>query len=85
MARSSRSRGISEKSRRLSIRHSPLRAVTYTTRLSKPVPISLRAEGVRGRQFWFSNEAFIGEASAGETINWQPPKAGRFVLRVAGL
>ncbi len=61
---------------------SPLRAVTYTTRLSKPVPITLRAEGVRGKQFWFSNEAFIGEASAGEALNWQPPKAGRFVLRV---
>lgn len=61
---------------------SPLRAVTYTTRLSKPVPITLRAEGVRGKQFWFSNEAFIGEAAAGEAINWQPPKAGRFVLRV---
>jgi penicillin-binding protein 1C len=61
---------------------SPLRAVTYTTRLSKLVPITLRAEGVRGKQFWFSNEAYIGEAAAGDAINWNPPKAGRFVLRV---
>ena len=61
---------------------SPLRAVTYTGRLSQPVPIPLRAEGVRGRQYWFSDEAFIGEVNAGESLNWQPPKAGRFVLRV---
>jgi len=46
------------------------------------VPIPLRAEGVRGRQYWFSDEAFIGEVNAGESLNWQPPKAGRFVLRV---
>jgi len=61
---------------------SPLRAVTYTGRLSKPVPLSLRAEGVRGKQFWFSNEAFIGEVKAGESLAWNPPKAGRYVLRV---
>ena len=61
---------------------SPLRAVTYTARLSKPVPISLRAEGVRGKQFWFSNESFIGESNAGEGLAWNPPTAGRYVLRV---
>ncbi|MBL8525169.1 MAG: penicillin-binding protein 1C, partial [Betaproteobacteria bacterium] len=61
---------------------SPLRAVTYTGRLSKPVPLSLRAEGVRGKQYWFSNEAFIGEVTAGESLAWNPPKAGRYVLRV---
>jgi penicillin-binding protein 1C len=61
---------------------SPLRAVTYTTRLSKPVALTLKAEAQRGKLFWFSNEAFIGEAGAGEAIAWQPPKAGRFVLRV---
>ena len=61
---------------------SPLRAVTYTTRISNPVAISLRAEGNRGRQFWFSNEAFIGDANAGEVLAWNPPRAGRYVLRV---
>ncbi len=67
---------------------SPLRAVTYTMRLSKPAPISLRAEGAGsanhngGKQFWFSNEAFIGEAKTGESLPWQPPKAGRYLLRV---
>ncbi|MEP7155078.1 MAG: penicillin-binding protein 1C [Betaproteobacteria bacterium] len=60
---------------------SPLRAVTYTTRISKPVAISLRAEGNRGRLYWFANEAFLGEANAGEGLAWQPPRAGKFVLR----
>ena len=79
---------------------SPLRAVTYTMRLSKPAPILLRAEGAGGaggavgagsggsighsqsKQFWFSNEAFIGEAKTGESLPWQPPKAGHYLLRV---
>ena len=65
---------------------SPLRAVTYTSRLSQMLPISLRAEGSgggnRSKLFWFSNDAFVGEASAGETLAWNPPHAGRFVLRV---
>ena len=42
----------------------------------------MRAEGDREKQFWFSNEAFIGEANAGETLAWNPPRAGRYVLRV---
>ena len=57
-------------------------------------PISLRADGPsgvsgagggsssNGKQFWFSNEAFIGEAKTGEAVAWQPPKAGRYLLRV---
>ena len=66
---------------------SPLKAVTYTTRLSKPAPISLRAEsnsgtGRGGKLYWFSNDAFLGEATAGETLAWNPPRAGRYVLRV---
>ena len=60
---------------------SPLRAVTYTTRISNPVAISLRAEGPRGKLYWFANEAFPGEANTGEGLAWQPPRAGRFVLR----
>ena len=61
---------------------SPLRAVTYTTRISNPVAISLRAEGNRGKLFWFSNDAFIGDANAGEALAWNPPRAGRYLLRV---
>ena len=65
---------------------SPLKAVTYTSRLSAMVPISLRAEGNgggnRGKLFWFSNDAFLGAAKAGESLAWNPPRAGRYVLRV---
>lgn len=65
---------------------SPLRAVTYTSRLSGMVPIPLRAEGNsggnRGTLFWFSNDAFVGAARAGESLAWNPPRAGRYVLRV---
>jgi penicillin-binding protein 1C len=61
---------------------SPLKAVTYTLRLSKPTLIPLKAEGPRGRQFWFSDEALIGDVEAGESLGWSPPKAGRYVLRV---
>ena len=44
---------------------SPLRAVTYTTRISNPVAISLRAEAPRDKLFWFANGAFLGQANAG--------------------
>ena len=60
---------------------SPLRAVTYTTRISNPVAISLRAEAPRGKLFWFADGAFLGQANAGEGLAWQPPRAGHFVLR----
>jgi len=61
---------------------SPLRAVTYTARLSQPVPLTLRAEGGAGRQYWFSNEALLGEVNAGDSLSWNPPSAGRYKLRV---
>jgi penicillin-binding protein 1C len=63
---------------------SPLRAVTYTARLSHPTPIPLKAEGAhgRGKQFWFADESYLGETQAGESLQWLPPKAGRFTLRV---
>ncbi|MBL8514849.1 MAG: penicillin-binding protein 1C, partial [Betaproteobacteria bacterium] len=63
---------------------SPLRAVTYTARLSHPTPIPLKAEGAQGggKQFWFADESFLGETQAGESLQWLPPKAGRFTLRV---
>jgi penicillin-binding protein 1C len=61
---------------------SPLRGVIYTLRLSNPVPVSLRADGSSGKQYWFANESFIGESAAGVALSWQPPKAGRYLLRV---
>jgi penicillin-binding protein 1C len=60
---------------------SPLRAVTYTTRISHPTAISLRAEGLRGSLYWFADEAFLGQSNTGEGLAWQPPHSGHFVLR----
>jgi penicillin-binding protein 1C len=61
---------------------SPLRSVTYTTRIANPVPITLRADGGTGTHFWFANEALIGETKAGEPLVWLPPHAGIFTMRV---
>ena len=55
--------------------------MTYTTRISNPVAISLRAEAPRGKLFWFADGAFLGQANAGEGLSWPPPRVGRFVLR----
>lgn len=61
---------------------SPLRGVTYTARLSKPAPLALRADGGSGHQYWFSNDALIGDVAAGDALAWNPPRAGRYLLRV---
>ena len=61
---------------------SPMRAVTYTTRLSQPAVITLRAEGQRGKQYWFVDDSLIGQVDAGEGLAWVPPRAGRFAVRV---
>lgn len=61
---------------------SPLRGVTYSVRLSKPVPVALRAERTqRGDVFWFANQGFVARAGAGEAVAWNPAQPGRYVLR----
>lgn len=63
----------------------PLRGVTYTVRLSKAVPIALRAEGARkGEVFWFADRAFLGRVGTGEALAWTPAAPGRYVLRAVG-
>ena len=61
---------------------SPLRALTYTARLSRPSPLTLRANAPAGTDvFWFADDAFVGRAVAEDGVAWVPPHAGRFVLR----
>ena len=61
---------------------SPLRGVTYAVRLSKPVPIALRADGASSTElFWFANQGFVGRSGAGESLAWNPAQPGRYVLR----
>jgi penicillin-binding protein 1C len=61
---------------------SPLRGVTYALRTSKPVALALNANTAPGRQYWFADSGFIGEAPAGQALAWMPPSAGHYRLRV---
>jgi penicillin-binding protein 1C len=64
---------------------SPLRGVTYSLRAAKlgEEVIPLRATAGSGVKevYWFVGESFIGKASPGSTLPWQPTRGGRFILR----
>ena len=63
---------------------SPLRAVTYTLKTSRPEPLRLaanRAAGA-GAAHWFAGNAYLGRAAPGESLAWQPDRSGRYLLRV---
>jgi penicillin-binding protein 1C len=61
---------------------SPLRGVTYSLQIGKPVPIALSANRTAGGSvFWFANQSFIARSDKGEPIAWTPPQPGRYVLR----
>ena len=63
---------------------SPLRAVTYTLKNSRPEPLRLavnRATGAGGAH-WFADNAYLGRAAPGESLSWQPGRSGRYLLRV---
>lgn len=63
---------------------SPLRATTYTQRLSKPVPIALRADrsSGSGKLYWFVDGAFIGTAEGSAALGWTPERTARYTVRV---
>jgi penicillin-binding protein 1C len=62
----------------------PLRGVTYSVRLSRNTPVSLRAEAAAGvRQlYWFADDALIGKAAPGESLAWNPATPRTYLLRV---
>ena len=62
----------------------PNKATTYTVRLSKPVPLALRANalGAHDTLFWFANGGLVGKGRPGEALAWTPAAAGRVQLRV---
>jgi penicillin-binding protein 1C len=56
---------------------------TYSVRLSKTVPIALRANATaQGTLFWFANGGLIGKSRSTEGLGWVPAAAGRYHLRV---
>lgn len=63
---------------------SPLRGVTHMQRLQQRSALSLRADAASGagNLLWFADGVLLGQVRAGENLNWTPPHAGRYVLRV---
>ena len=62
---------------------SPLQGTRYVLRASgQATPLQLAAITQTGHLYWFADQAFIGESIDGVAINWLPPKAGRFLIRV---
>lgn len=63
---------------------SPLRGVTHIQRLSKREPVFLRAEAGTDSTVlhWFVDDTLVGNSKPGEAIAWNPPQAGRYLLRV---
>ncbi|HEY6093833.1 MAG TPA: penicillin-binding protein 1C [Gallionellaceae bacterium] len=63
---------------------SPLRGVTHMRRLNRNEPIYLRAEAGSGSSslLWFVDNAMVGRSRPGEAIPWNPPQAGKYLLRV---
>ena len=61
----------------------PVRGVTHLQRMNQPQPIQLRAEAGSGTVLhWFAQDSLLGQSRPGETLNWTPPQAGRYTLRV---
>ncbi|MBL8489427.1 MAG: hypothetical protein JNM82_01455 [Rhodocyclaceae bacterium] len=62
----------------------PLRGVTHLRRVGRAEPLLLKAEsaGRAGALHWFADDALVGRAKPGETLIWNPPQAGRYLLRV---
>jgi penicillin-binding protein 1C len=60
---------------------SPLRSANYVLRLSHSPALNLRANAGRsGLLYWFADSAYLGTASPGQDLVWQPPAAGRYTL-----
>lgn len=63
---------------------SPNQFGTYTIRLSKPVPLALRANASSSDEslYWLANGSLLGRTRAGNALAWSPSQPGRYVLRV---
>lgn len=62
---------------------SPLRGVTYSLRLSRPVPLALRARHrQQGPLYWFADDSLLGRSAPDEALAWTPPQPGSYTLRV---
>ncbi|CAN5333362.1 penicillin-binding protein 1C [soil metagenome] len=62
----------------------PLRGVTHLQRRNRNEPLYLRAEvaGSDGDLRWFADDSLLGSSRPGVALTWNPPRAGRYLLRV---
>jgi len=62
----------------------PNLSTIYTVRLSKPVPIALRANALAAHDtlYWFANGGLVGKGHPGESLAWLPQTPGKVQLRV---
>lgn len=60
----------------------PQRGVVHLMRVGAAQPLPLRAESAgRGTVTWFADDALVGRSKPGETLEWTPPRPGRYTLR----
>ena len=64
---------------------SPLRAVTYTLRLSKKdeqtIPLQAIVDAGAKKIYWFAGEQYLGKEPRGKVLTWHPAAPGHYVLR----
>ncbi|WP_306602856.1 penicillin-binding protein 1C [Azonexus sp.] len=61
----------------------PQRGVIHLSRLNAPQALYLRAESETvGPLNWFVDDTLLGRVKPGETLEWKPPQAGCYLLRV---
>lgn len=61
----------------------PQRGVVHLMRLGAPQPLLLRADSaLSGMLYWFAEDSVVGRSRPGATLEWKPPQAGRYTLRV---
>jgi penicillin-binding protein 1C len=61
----------------------PQRGVVHLMRLDAKQPLLLRADSeASGQLYWFADNTVLGRSRPGQTLEWKPPQAGRYTLRV---
>jgi penicillin-binding protein 1C len=65
---------------------SPIIGAAYTLRpgheADNRVPLHAIADADAREMYWFANNGFIGRSAPGASLDWQPPGAGQYALRV---
>ena len=65
---------------------SPIIGAAYALRpghdADNRVPLHAIADADAREMYWFANNSFIGRSPPGTALDWQPPSAGQYALRV---